>query len=212
MEGIQLFVVAALSIFAIVNPIGNLPVFAALTQDMETSDRRRVLRLAGVVALAVVAVMGVVGKFLLHSVFHITMSEFMFAGGLLITVVSIHNVLGGLGRKPARAKEDADEAIDRAGQVSLAVSPIAMPFLVGPGTIMTVMLTVQEHDVWFGLGATLAAFVFVLLVLNYAYWLLGLIGPVGSLAVGRVMQIFIVAVGVRFLFRGLAEAFPALVR
>lgn len=217
-ESVRLFAEAAISIFAIVNPVGNLPVFAGLTEDIPVQDRRRVLRLAGVVALCILVAMAVAGSVLLDKVFHIRIQDFMFAGGALLLVVGIRNVLGEVGRR--KNKTDA-APVDRAAEINLAVSPLATPLLVGPGSIVTIMLIVKDnstpplgwlHGTLFGVGAALVAFVFVIAVLNWAHKLLRLIGPIGTAAVGRIMQIFIVAIGVRFIFRALGEMFPQLAR
>jgi multiple antibiotic resistance protein len=90
------------------------------------------------------------------------------------------------------------------------MSPIASPLLVGPGTIVTVMLLVQQHGTVYGIGACLTAFALVMLILHYADVLYKIMGQVVALAVGRIMQIFIVAIGVNFLFRAIRQAFPAL--
>lgn len=207
---LKIFAEATLSIFAIVNPVGLLPVFVSLTEELEVSERRRLLRLAGLVALVIMALMGVAGQFLLSTVFHIRLAEFMFAGGLLITVVGVHWIIVGMRRREKRAADQGLAKLDASGQVALAVSPIAMPLLVGPGSIMTVILTTQQDGMVLGLAATVTAFLGVLLILNFAHTILGFIGRIGSLAISRIMQIFIIAVGVKYMVRALEQLAPIL--
>ncbi len=207
-NAIRTFIEASVSVFAILNPIGGLPTFVGLTADMAAPQRRRLFRLAGLTSLAIIVVMALAGQVLLEEVFQITLDQFAFAGGLLLVVVGIRNLLE---PPQPRHQEPLPEGDWETESIRLAVSPIAIPLLTGPGSIVNVMLIVSAHGRLFALGAVLAAFVFVLLVLNYTHVIYRLMGRIGALAIGRVMQIFIVAIGVKFCFRSLAVAFPALV-
>jgi multiple antibiotic resistance protein len=203
-EEIRRFAEATISVFAIVNPIGNLPVFVGLIEHLSPPERKRVLRIAGLTALAIICTMALIGQYLLEGVFHISMSEFMFGGGLILIAVGIRGILT---RQAVRHDPGQSAAVD---SVRLAVSPMASPLLVGPGSIVTVMLLVSRHSLIYGLAACLVAFVFVILVLNFADVAYRLMGRVGALAVGRIMEIFIVAIGASFVFRAMKEVFPVL--
>lgn len=207
-EQVRVFGEAAISIFAIVNPIGGLPVFVSLTEDTPAHERRRVFRLAGVTALVIICVMALAGQFLMNDVFQVGIDEFAFGGGLLLAVIGIRSLLEQPEKRQAAL---VDENARRLMQMRLAVSPIASPLLVGPGAIVNVILIVNQHGRLFGLGACLVAFVFVILILNYAHVVYHLMGRVVSLAIGRVMEIFIVAIGVKFCFQAVAKVFPGLV-
>ena len=205
----RVFGEAVISIFAIVNPIGGLPLFVALTEDTPAPDRRRLLRLAGVTALAIIGAMAVAGQFLMDDVFQVGMEEFAFGGGLLLVVIGIQRIL----KDPsAREAPLADAKARRLLEVRMAVSPIATPLLVGPGSIVNVMLVVSRHGRLFALAACLVAFVFVILILNYAHVVYRLMGRVVAMAIGRVMEIFIVAIGVKFCFEAVLKVFPGLLK
>ena len=208
-ELLRSFGEAALSIFAIVNPIGGLPTFIALTEDATAQERRRVFRLAGLTALAMICVMALFGRFLLQYVFQIEIPQFAFAGGLLLVVIGIRGVLFAPEQRKYLATDENERHMD---QVRLAVTPIASPLLVGPGSIVNVMLIDNQQGRLFALGACVVAFVGVMLILNSAHVLYRLMGRIGALAVGRMMQIFIVAIGIKFCFGALAKVFPVLVK
>jgi multiple antibiotic resistance protein len=208
-ESLRALSEAAIGIFAIVNPIGGLPTFIALTEDSTTQERRQMFRLAGVTALAIICVMALFGQFLLSGVFQIEIHEFAFAGGLMLVIIGVRQLIE---RPNSRRKTLVDDAQRKIEQTGLAVSPIASPLLVGPGCIVNVMLLVNQHGRPFALGAALLAFVVVILVLNYAHVIYRLMGHIGALAVGRVMQIFIVAIGVKFCFGALAKFFSTIPR
>lgn len=208
-ENAKVFLESAISIFAIVNPVGNLPIFVGLTEDASPNERRRVLRLASLIAFLIICGMAVAGGFLINNVFHITFDEFRFGGGLILVALGIRHILsqprqpssalGSLSSKDAQARES--------DQIRLAVTPIASPLLVGPGSIVTVMLLVNKFGTAHALAAALASFLAVAIILNYAHLFYRLLGKVGALAIGRVMNIFIVAIGAHFIFVSIREAF-----
>jgi multiple antibiotic resistance protein len=156
-----------------------------------------------------ICVMALFGRFLLQYVFQIEIPQFAFAGGLLLVVIGIRGVLFAPEQRKYLATDENERHMD---QVRLAVTPIASPLLVGPGSIVNVMLIDNQHGRVFALAACIAAFVGVILILNYAHVLYHLMGRIGALAVGRMMQIFIVAIGIKFCFGALAKVFPALVK
>ena len=208
-DQVNLFIESVVSIFAIVTPGGNLPIFLSLTEDASPRERQRVFRLATLVAFGIVAAMALVGQYLLWHVFHITFDEFRFGGGLILIVVGIRRILARPERHGATA---VDPASRESEQIRLAVSPIASPLLVGPGTIVTVMLVVNRATGSMGflggelyaLSACLINFVLVGLVLNWSHLAYRFMGRIGATAVGRVMDIFIVAIGVKFIFDSVA--------
>lgn len=216
-EDVRTFLESVVTIFAIVDPVGGLPLFLGLTEGLTDPERRRLFRLAGVISLAIICVMAVVGQYLVTTVFHITFSEFMFGGGLILIVIGVMSMVEKPEARGDRAALDPQQR--KLQEIRLAVSPIASPLLVGPGSIVTVMLIVARQSeasqstvfgTLYGLAACLVAFAFVILILNYASLAFRLMGTVGSIAVGRVMQIFIVALGVNFVFTAIRDAFPAL--
>lgn len=138
------FAEAVVSIFVIVNPLGNLPLFAGLAEEVPDNEKRRVFHLAGVVAFCILSAFAVVGKYVMRDIFHISIAEFTFGGGLLLVVIGVYNIMA-RSRRPAPAIEPHDSAAVSEQEITLAVSPIAFPLLVGPGSIVTVMLIVDRH-------------------------------------------------------------------
>ena len=133
------FLEAVISIFAIVNPIGNLPIFTSLSQGYTTRERRHIFRVAGVTSLVIICLMAVMGQYVMTYVFHVSLNEFMFGGGIILMVVGIKNILTSTEREYAAAAGQDDSAREES-QISLAVSPIASPLLVGPGSSSWVQL------------------------------------------------------------------------
>jgi len=206
---IIIFFQAVLSLFAIVDPIGGLPVFLGLTHQASESERRRVFTIAVITAFLVILSFAVMGSYVMQYVFHISLYEFTFAGGLLLVVVGIHYMITphGFEKQEDQSRPEA-ERHDRLH--ALAISPIACPLLAGPGTIVTVILFERQYGLLFALAVCVLVFSLTMLILNFAGAISRLIRPIGMLAVSRIMQIFIIAIGVHFMFMGLEETFPRL--
>ena len=205
LEDARKFAEAAISIFAIVNPVGSLPLLISLTEGAEERQRRRLIRIASAAAVGIICVVAVAGHFLLKSVFNLEIAQFTLGGGLLLMAFGIRNILGATAGLKAENPAQAEQV-----RVAMAVSPIACPMLVGPGAIVTTMLIAQNHGVCYALGACLAAFVFVTLILNFSQVLYRFLGPIATLAIARIMQIFIVAIGTKFVINALKDLFPAI--
>lgn len=209
------FLQSVITIFAIVDPVGSLPIFVGLTEGVNQQERRRVFRLAGVIAFALICIMAIAGQYILKGVFGLGLDEFRVGGGLLLILVGVQGIMERpkKGQTPAtpepQAVADVTNAL-AAEHVGLAVSPIAVPLLAGPGAIVTVMLIANRESATYGpvggvlyaLAACSVCFIFVLAILNWAHVVFRLLGRIGTIAVARVMDIFIVAIGVRFIFDG----------
>lgn len=204
------FFQAVLSLFAIVDPLGGLPVFLSLTRGATEPERQRVYRIAVITAFILIVAFSLVGSFVMERVFRITMSEFMFAGGLLLVVTGVHDMVRADSQDTLPDEISARER-DRSHRLrALAVSPIACPLLAGPGTIVTVILYQGQYGQLFALAVCVVVFALTMLILTFAGFLSRMMGRIGTLAIARVMQIFIIAIGVHFMFTGLKESFPGL--
>jgi multiple antibiotic resistance protein len=205
------FAQAVIGIFVIVNPVGNLPLLASLAAGMPVAERRKIFHLAGVVAFCIISAFAIAGKYIMRDIFNIDIHEFTFGGGLLLVVIGIHNVMAQVKRLP-QTIATADRAVVEEEEITLAVSPIAFPLLVGPGSIVTVMLVVDRHGILYGVAASAVTFLFVMAILHWSDALLKLMGRVGAVALGKVLQIFIIAIGIHFIFGAVTQAFPGLLR
>ncbi len=192
-------VVSSLLLFAIVNPVGSIPIFLQLTGGMSREEQRRAFRTAVLVSAAILVAFIVAGEGILTRMFGIEPGHLMAAGGLLLLIIAIdHLVFGSLVRGVLRA-EPRDAR--RIGAV-----PMACPILAGPGAMMTVLVTYREH----GLLVAVAALVVVLLitwgVLRSIDVLYGILGEMVCNVLSKVLCLFIAAIGIRMLVEGLRGA------
>jgi multiple antibiotic resistance protein len=208
MEG---FVGHALSVFmgffAIMNPVANTPVFLGLTADADAGTRRQIAARALVASFLIILVFCAAGK-LIFAMFGITLPAFRITGGVLVALVGFHMLQGGE-HSPVHQpdQEDLQKCLD--ARLEVAITPLAMPILAGPGTIATAMNyasagTASEFVV------TAGAFL-LLCVITYAFFLSGerfvkSIGQNGVKVVTRLMGLILAVIGVQMLLHGVAGA------
>jgi multiple antibiotic resistance protein len=196
-------------LLSIVNPIGSIPIFINLTTNQSPAERHRTGLMA---ALSVVMVLGVVlvtGETLLHF-FGITVSSFRVGGGILILLMSISM----MNARMSPVKQTEEEAQDAAEKHSVAVVPLGIPLLAGPGAISTVIVYAHSdssltHHLLLGaeiLGVAGAVWV----SFRLAPFIASKLGRTGINVVTRIMGLIMAAIGIEFIANGLKELLPGL--
>lgn len=189
---------AFLALFAILNPIGNIPIFAEFTDDLDSATRRKLFNIATATGFITLTLLTLTGKWVMSVVFQIDMSEFRIAGGLLLTILAMKYIIF-----PSR-----ERVRERGASVlQLGVVPMAVPLLVGPGSIVTSILILDRDGPIIAFSALVAVFFVVWLLLLVSPTINRFLGQVGKLVVSRILWIFIAAIGVHFLVSGITEAF-----
>ena len=136
MHDILLFAsTVALGFFAIMNPIGNMPIFIGLVEGIDKSEQKKIARKSVLLAFAIVAAFSIFGG-IIFKAFGLTLPAFQIGGGILIFAVGYQLLHGreSAVHHPAEGENEKDNA-----EEDLAVSPLAIPILAGPGTISTAM-------------------------------------------------------------------------
>lgn len=203
------FAAVLVSIFAIVNPVGVIPTFVALTAGYSVVERRRVILKAVLVAAGVLLLFGLAGE-RIFDVFSITIPAFRIAGGILIFKVAFDMLQGERPKADSTDQEIAD-AFDRE---NIGITPLGVPLLTGPGAITTVMIFVAQEEtvvdralVYLAVAVTFVA-AFVLLFLGER--LFQFMGRSGLQVFTRIMGLILAAVAVQFVLAGLSAALPGL--
>jgi multiple antibiotic resistance protein len=186
---------STVALFVVIDPVGSVPVFIALTQKMEGAARLSVTKTAIITAAGLLFVFAVAGTQLL-SIFGITISSFMVAGGILLFIVAIELLMHGEWRFAGQG-----------GQGESGVVPLAFPLLAGPGAITEVMISFQTS----GLAVTALSILIVIgityIVLKYVEKIYRVLGRRGSIIVTRVLAVLIAAIAVQFIVDGARELF-----
>ena len=193
--------------FAIMNPIANTPVFIGLTVEDDFETRRKIATKALLVSFVIILVFSAAGK-LIFELFGITLPAFRIMGGILVALVGYHMLQGGE-HSPIQHPSEEDKQKSLEAELEIAITPLAMPILAGPGTIATAMNYASTGGVS-DFVETVGAF-FVLCVISYVFFISGerfvkYIGDNGIKVVTRLMGLILGVIGVQMLIDGIGGA------
>jgi multiple antibiotic resistance protein len=194
------FLQSALILFAIVNPIGSIPIFLQLTHKMPAQQRRRAFQTAVFTSLCILFLFVLVGKVILAYFFQIQLPDLMAAGGLLLLIIAIdHLVFGALARSVLGSeKEDAHR---------LGAVPLACPILAGPGAMMTALVISSEQGFMVAIVSIIAVLGVTWLILYFIEPIYRALGEVVCLVLSKILCLFLAATGIRLLMQGLGYYF-----
>ena len=184
------FAKAFLVLFIITDPLGNLPVFLALTGKQTSEKRQRTLRVAVLTGFVLLLFFSLIGQAFL-SLFNISLTDFKIAGGALLFVIGIKILIGDKLTEP----EDDD----------VGAVPLGCPLLAGPGAITTTIVLIGDYGLNMTLYAVMANFLVSWIIFNFANPIYRVLGETGSKIIARIMAILIAAVAVKYLRIGIFE-------
>jgi len=202
----EIALTAFATLFVVIDPLGNLPIFVALTRGEDAPHRRHMAFKGVAVAGGVFAFFAVVGARLLE-LLGIGMPAFRTAGGLMLLIIAIEMVFE---KRNERRSETADRIAAEARPRDISVFPIAIPLISGPGAITSLVLLLSglRGDAA-AQGVVLAMLGGVLLVSLLLFLLAGpierLLGETGIAVISRLLGILLAALAVQFVFDGLWE-------
>jgi multiple antibiotic resistance protein len=193
-------------LFCHYDPVANTPVFLGLTADDSPQTRRAVARKALILSFIIILVFCAAGK-LIFDLFGITLPAFRITGGLLVLLVGFHMLQGDHFSVQHPSEEDKQQSKD--AQLEVAISPLALPILAGPGTIATAMNYASAGGVS-EFGITIAAF-FLLCLITYVFFVSGerfvsYIGVNGIKVITRIMGLILAVIGTQMVIAGVDGA------
>lgn len=195
------------SVFAIVDPFAALPIYIAMTGDRSAAEQKRIALRAAVTCLTVLLVFGAAGS-LIMSFFSISLPAFKIAGGILLFGVGLEM----LRAKPSSTRSTAEEETEAQQKEDVAIIPLGLPLLAGPGAIATVMVLAGKAETLPKRGAVFTSIVVVSIVtfavLRSATFVVRWLGKTGINLIGRIMGLILAATAVQFVIDGVREAFP----
>ncbi len=204
-EYVKIFV----ALLVIVNPIGTMPMFLGLTAKHGAADKKRIARVASISVAVVLTMSALLGEHLL-GLFGITIASFKVGGAILILLLAIsmmHAAPSGERQTPEEAKEAEDKE-------SIAVVPLALPLLSGPGAISTTIIYAAKSPSLAHLAGVIAC---CLLVAFTAWVALRAATPIGSWlgktginVVIRIMGLLLAAVAAEIFASGIVVLLPGL--
>lgn len=195
------FVVSFVSIFTMIDPLGNVPVFIALTDNLSPQHVRRVAGRAILTALIILVLFQFAGQAIFH-LFHISSNSLQIVGGVIFFVTGYEMLQARL----TRSLHDNGPS-DQSYANDIAITPLGIPMICGPGAITTVILRMTEADTTMKQGILLLVIVLALaitfLMLIGAKQILRFLGESGNKVLLRLMGLIVMAIAVELFFSGL---------
>ena len=199
---------AAATMLVVIDPVGLAPLFIAVTGGLSAQERRLVAWRSCAIALAILALFGAVGVPLLGAL-GITLPAFRIAGGLLLFTISFEMVFA---KRTERKFEATELAMREQLLRNLAVFPLAIPLMAGPGAITAMMLLAGEArgDPW--RLAALFAITAMVIASCFGVYLAAdrmnrLLGVTGNAILSRLLGVVLAALAVQFVIDGVKAAF-----
>ncbi|WP_262703605.1 MULTISPECIES: MarC family protein [Streptomyces] len=185
-----------LTLFVIMDPPGITPIFLALTSGRPAKVQRRMAGQAAAVAFGVIAVFGIGGQQILDYL-HVSVPALMIAGGLLLLLIAL-DLLTGKNDEPTQTKD-----------VNVALVPLGMPLLAGPGAIVSVILAVQHAR---GIGDQMAVWTAIAamhgvlwVTMRYSLLIIRVIKEGGVVLVTRLSGMMLSAIAVQQIINGVIQ-------
>ena len=196
------------ALFSMMNPIGNVGVFAGMTASRSDDEVRRTAW-SSAVAIAVTLLIVTWSGSAVMAFFGITIDSLRAAGGVIVLVIGLHMLFN-----KSEHKQSETELEDAQRRGSIAVVPIAIPIVAGPGTMATVLVTAQQHEALLG-RAEISIVVIALsaltgLLFSFAKPISGWLGESGMGVITRVMGVVLSAIAMGMLADGLKALLPGL--
>lgn len=187
----ETFLLAFIPLFVAIDVLGVLPLFVALTSDLDLHSRSKLTREAVLTALAVSLVFLVGGR-LVFTFLGITESDFRVGGGIVLLVLAVYDLL---------FSKDAK----RSGASSVGVVPIGIPLIMGPAALATIILLVDAYGYLWTVMSLLVNLLIVWVVFSRAGAIRRVIGDAGSKAVAKVAALLLTGIAVMMIRSGVLE-------
>lgn len=203
---IEYFLIAIVGMFVIVNPLTTAFAFASLTSDCDDEEQEAIARRAVIASTAMLFVFALMGS-LIFQLFGITLAAFRIAGGMILFGIAM-NMLN-KSEAPDHAKSEARPSRALLAQ-DIAIVPLSIPFISGPGAIATAMILTSEASgfwysivVLFAIAVTTVSCYFTMVYSNFVIrWL----GNSGRRILTKVFGLILAVIAVQFVLNGIGDA------
>jgi multiple antibiotic resistance protein len=202
------FVVALSAVFFIVDPIALVPIFVSMTANDPPKKSAAMAARACWVGASLLGFFAIFGG-IIFQVLGISLPAFRVAGGILLLITALDM----LRARTSETRTSDAETQEGIGKDDIAIVPLAMPLLAGPGAIATVMVLMSQAKSWWWGGAVLVAialtFAVSYVVLRGAPFFQRVLGTSGIAILQRVMGLLLAAIAVQFIGEGAKELWSA---
>lgn len=199
-----------IGLFALVNPVGIIPVFISMT-SYQTAAARNKTNLTANLSVAIILWISLFLGDTILQLFGISIDSFRIAGGILVVTIAMSMISGKLGEDKQNKQEKSETAV----RESIGVVPLALPLMAGPGAISSTIVSGDDviHSIsyLFGFFVTIALFALCCWGLfRMAPWLVRVLRQTGINVITRIMGLLLMALGIEFIVTGIKGIFPGL--
>lgn len=195
----EIFIYLFAALFSVLNPIGTVPIFVGLTQDDSKKERSRISLWTAINVFIILIISYFVGQYVL-AFFGISIDALRIAGGLVIVSSGFSLLSGQFNKKRGVNKKVQHDAQNRN---DIALTPLAMPMLAGPGSISLLIAFYQEHhqsqEMISAVAAILAVALSIFIILRSAHYLAKILGASGIVAISRIVGFIVIAIGIQYI-------------
>jgi len=199
----DLFIYLFAALFSVINPIGTVPIFVGLTSNDSQKECTRISLWTAINVFLILIISFFIGKYALLF-FGISIDSLRIAGGLIIVSSGFSLLSGKFNKKRGINKKIENEAQKRN---DIALTPLAMPMLAGPGSISLLIAFYQEHhettELIIASFAILAIAIVIYIILRSANYLAKLLGASGIVAISRIVGFIVIAIGIQYIVSAL---------
>jgi len=201
----DIFIYLFVALFSVLNPIGTVPIFVGLTQGYTASERSKTSLVTSINVFIILMISFFVGQYVL-SFFGITITALRIAGGIIIASSGFSLLNGNFSKNKGINKKVQKEVEARQ---HIALTPLAMPMLAGPGSISLLIAYYQElsessneittSEILFSCLAILAVAALIYIILRSAHYLAKILGSSGIVAISRIIGFLTIAIGIQYI-------------
>ena len=190
-----------MSFFAVMNPIANTPIFIGLTEGENSESRKKIAKIASITAFIIVVSFIIAGKYIFE-LFGLTISAFKITGGIIIFYIGFQMLMS---QKSKMHNNNSSEEKN-----NVAISPLAIPILAGPGTIVAAMNNVTNAS-YLQIGIIISIFALMIFLTYLAFTFSDLIvKKIGAnliSVIGKLMGLILAIIGAGMILEGINLAF-----
>jgi multiple antibiotic resistance protein len=185
----EIFLLSFIPLFVAIDVFGVLPLFIGFTENISLQARRKLITEATVTAVGISILFLFAGQMLFRFL-GITESDFRIAGGILLVVLAIRDIMS------AKSLETRRDPGVNAEPENVGVVPIGIPLIMGPAALTTILISAEAQGTLVTLGALIANLFIVWVVFQKSDLIQRFIGRAGSRAIAKVMALFLAAIGI----------------
>ncbi len=199
---IKFFIISFSTLFTLINPIGITPIVLSLTENFNSKKYLKTIKTSILLAGIILFIFAIMGK-VIFSFYGITVYAFKIAGGILFLRIGINMLEAKISRTKSTPKE-SQEAIDNN---DIALTPIGIPIIAGPGAITSVMILAAEtntitHKIIFYMNIVITLLI-TLIILVLAKAISKKLGTTGLRVIERIMGMILMVVAIQYIIDGL---------